>query len=32
MTSITNNITNTPTDEMFCPITYQLMVDPCYGY
>lgn len=23
-----NNIINTPTDEMYCPITYQLMRDP----
>lgn len=23
-----NNIINTPTDDMYCPITYQLMIDP----
>ena len=28
MTSISNNIINTPSDDMYCPITYQLMVDP----
>ena len=28
MTTITNEIINNPTDDMYCPITYQLMVDP----